>query len=84
VLNNPPAGWTQSTGFISKELIEQRLHKAIEDDKSKVLLCGPPPMLTAMKSHLSELGYPPARLLSKLEDKVSGLPFWIHGGRNDD
>lgn len=50
VLNNPPAGWTQGTGFISKDLIESKLSKALENDKSKVLLCGPPPMLTAMTS----------------------------------
>lgn len=36
----------------------------------KVLLCGPPPMMTAMKAHLAELGYPAPRAVSKLEDQV--------------
>lgn len=49
VLNNPPAGWSQGVGFISKDLIESKLSKALDSEKSKVLLCGPPPMLTAMK-----------------------------------
>jgi cytochrome-b5 reductase len=49
VLNNPPAGWTQGVGFVSKEMIQEHLGKALEDDRSKLLLCGPPPMLTAMK-----------------------------------
>nr|ALP32221.1 cytochrome b5 reductase [Phaffia rhodozyma] len=70
VLNNPPPGWTGGVGFITKEQIDQRLGKALEDESSKVLLCGPPPMLTAMKVHLSELGYPAPKVISKLPDKV--------------
>ncbi|KAL7411022.1 NADH-cytochrome b5 reductase 1 [Mrakia frigida] len=70
VLNNPPAQWDGATGFISKDLIEEKLGKALEHENSKMLLCGPPPMLTAMKVHLTDLGYPAARLLSKLDDKV--------------
>jgi NAD(P)H-flavin reductase len=50
ILNKPPPGWTGSTGFISKELIEDHLGRAIEFDDGKMLMCGPPPMITAMKS----------------------------------
>ena len=54
VLNNPPAGWTQGTGFITKEIIEQHqpdggVGSPEHGVGPKVLLCGPPPMMSAMK-----------------------------------
>ncbi|KIK78225.1 hypothetical protein PAXRUDRAFT_834660 [Paxillus rubicundulus Ve08.2h10] len=68
VLNNPPEGWTGGVGFVSKEHIEEHLPSSSDD--IKVLLCGPPPMMTAMKKHLAELNYPAPRTVSKLEDQV--------------
>ncbi|KAG7099398.1 hypothetical protein E1B28_001251 [Marasmius oreades] len=68
VLNNPPAGWTGGVGFVSKDQIETHLPKP--SDNCKVLMCGPPPMITAMKKHLDELKYPPPRTVSKLGDQV--------------
>ncbi|KIJ68252.1 hypothetical protein HYDPIDRAFT_81525 [Hydnomerulius pinastri MD-312] len=47
VLNNPPEGWTGGVGFISKDQIEHHMPPSSED--IKVLMCGPPPMMTAMK-----------------------------------
>ena len=47
VLNNPPAGWTGGVGFVSKEQIEKHLPPTSDD--IKILMCGPPPMMTAMK-----------------------------------
>ena len=65
VLNNPPAGWTGGSGFVSKDQIEKHLPSASHD--IKILLCGvyfysqtasgahsdhspgPPPMMNAMK-----------------------------------
>lgn len=65
VLNNPPAGWTGSAGFVTKEHINE--HLPASDSNIKILLCGmhatfcqdtictevryagPPPMMTAMK-----------------------------------
>jgi cytochrome-b5 reductase len=38
VLNNPPAGWTGGVGFVSKEMIKERMPPSSED--IKVLLCG--------------------------------------------
>ncbi|KAK7694572.1 NADH-cytochrome b5 reductase [Cerrena zonata] len=68
VLNNPPAGWTGGVGFVSKEQIEKYLPPTSED--IKILMCGPPPMMTAMKKHLAELNYPAPRTVSKLVDQV--------------
>ncbi|TBU48411.1 NADH-cytochrome b5 reductase 1 [Dichomitus squalens] len=68
VLNNPPPSWDGGVGFVTKEQIETHLPPT--DSNIKVLLCGPPPMITAMKKHLAELNYPAPRTVSKLEDQV--------------
>ncbi|KAG6333611.1 hypothetical protein ID866_5482 [Astraeus odoratus] len=68
VLNNPPEGWTGGVGFVSKDQIEKYLPRTADD--IKLLMCGPPPMMTAMKKHLAELNYPAPRTVSKLEDQV--------------
>ena len=36
----------------------------------KVLICGPPPMVSAMKKATESLGFTKARPVSKLEDQV--------------
>ncbi|KAF8640635.1 hypothetical protein AX17_000292 [Amanita inopinata Kibby_2008] len=69
VLNNPPAGWKGGVGFVTKEHIKQFLPHPGETN-SKLLICGPPPMVTAMKKNLEELRYPAPRTISKLEDKI--------------
>ena len=53
-LNNAPAGWTGSVGFVTKEMIEKVMPaggvgSADHGIGHKVLMCGPPPMMTAMK-----------------------------------
>ncbi|KAJ7783465.1 ferredoxin reductase-like C-terminal NADP-linked domain-containing protein [Mycena maculata] len=68
VLNNPPAAWTGGVGFVTKDQIQTHLPASTGD--AKVLMCGPPPMLTAMKKHLDELQWPAPRTVSKLADKV--------------
>ena len=49
VLNNPPPGWTGGVGFVSEEMIEEHCPKPDKD--IKILMCGPPPMISAMKKH---------------------------------
>lgn len=73
VLNNAPEGWKGGVGFVSKAQIEEHMPKTSED--IKVLLCGPPPMMTAMKKHLDELKYPAPRTVSKLADQVCTVVF---------
>ncbi|KAJ8580456.1 NADH-cytochrome b5 reductase [Rhizopogon salebrosus TDB-379] len=68
VLNNAPEAWTGGTGFVSKAQIEN--HMPSSDHDVKVLMCGPPPMMAAMKKHLADLNYPAPRTISKLEDQV--------------
>ncbi|KFY86587.1 hypothetical protein V500_07518 [Pseudogymnoascus sp. VKM F-4518 (FW-2643)] len=68
VLNNPPEGWTGGVGFVTPEMIAKFLPKAAAD--VKVLLCGPPPMISAMKKATEGLGFTKAKPVSKLEDQV--------------
>ncbi|KAJ7225810.1 ferredoxin reductase-like C-terminal NADP-linked domain-containing protein [Mycena pura] len=68
VLNNPPAVWSGGVGFVSKDQIQTHLPASTGD--AKILMCGPPPMLTAMKKHLDELQWPAPRTVSKLADQV--------------
>jgi cytochrome-b5 reductase len=39
-------------------------------DDVKMLLCGPPPMISGMKKASESLGFKKARPVSKLEDQV--------------
>ncbi|VEU22080.1 DEKNAAC103088 [Brettanomyces naardenensis] len=68
VLNKPPEGWTQGVGFISKELVTEKLPDASDD--TQLLLCGPPPMVSALKRAAVELGFKKAKPISKLGDQV--------------
>lgn len=68
VLESPPAEWDGGVGRISAEILAAKVAKASPDNR--VLLCGPPPMVSFLKGALLELGYPKARALSKIEDQV--------------
>ena len=68
VLNNPPENWTGSTGFVTADMIKEKLPAPAND--VKILICGPPPMVAAMKKATESLGYAKARPVSKLEDQV--------------
>lgn len=55
-LDNPPKNWTMSAGFVSTEMIKE--HCPAPGPKTKILVCGPPPMVSSMMSHLTNtLGY---------------------------
>ncbi|BGP40903.1 NADH-cytochrome b5 reductase [Rhodotorula kratochvilovae] len=68
VLNNPPEGWKGGVGFVTKEMIEEHLPAHAEDHKA--LLCGPPPMVSAMSKALESIGWPAPRAVSKMVDGV--------------
>eukprot|EP00127_Corallochytrium_limacisporum_P003335 Clim_evm24s148 gene=Clim_evmTU24s148 len=56
VLQNPPAGWTMGTGFITKEMIQERCAPPSDED-ALIVICGPPVFCNAMKDALNSLGY---------------------------
>jgi len=68
VLNNPPEAWTGGVGFVTVDMIKENLPAPADD--VKIMICGPPPMVSAMKKATESLGFPKARPVSKLEDKV--------------
>jgi len=68
VLNNPPEGWTGATGFVTQDLIKEKLPAPAKD--VKILICGPPPMVKAMKGATESLGFEKANPVSKLQDQV--------------
>lgn len=70
VLNNAPSGWTGGQGFITRPMIEQHMPVGGVPARGKVLMCGPPPMMNAMKAHLEGIGYPKPNTISRLEDQV--------------
>ncbi|KAL0489589.1 cytochrome-b5 reductase [Acrasis kona] len=56
VLNEPPEGWKQGVGFISKQMIQDYMPEAGEN--MNILMCGPLPMTNGMTKILKEeLGY---------------------------
>lgn len=67
-LNEAPDNWQGGTGFVTKDAINEKLPKPADD--IKILMCGPPPMINAMKKSLDELGYKAPRAVSKMEDQV--------------
>ncbi|RCH87323.1 hypothetical protein CU098_001538, partial [Rhizopus stolonifer] len=46
VLNEPPVGWEQGIGFITKDILEQRLPSPASD--IKILICGPPGLIKSV------------------------------------
>ncbi|TGZ77670.1 putative cytochrome b5 reductase [Ascodesmis nigricans] len=68
VVNKAPEGWKYTEGFVTKGLIEERFGKP--ESGKKVMLCGPPGMVAAMKGNLAELGYEKPSPVSKATDQV--------------
>ncbi|EFX03109.1 NADH-cytochrome b5 reductase [Grosmannia clavigera kw1407] len=68
VLDRPPEGWTGGVGYVTADMVKQWLPKAAPD--VKILLCGPPPMISGLKKTTESLGFNKARPVSKLEDQV--------------
>ncbi|KAI8049528.1 hypothetical protein BDF22DRAFT_699139 [Syncephalis plumigaleata] len=68
VLNNEPQDWKGGVGFVTEEMIRE--HCPAPSPDTKILLCGPPPMLKAMAEHCVNIGFDKPKVVSKLEDQV--------------
>lgn len=55
-VDRPEEGWKYSSGFVSKEMIQEHLYGA--DGETHILLCGPPPMIKHVQGLLDELEWP--------------------------
>lgn len=70
VLNNSPNDtWEGSVGYITGEII--KLHCPAPTDDTKILMCGPPPMMTAMNKILvEELNFKPQSSPPSSDDQI--------------
>ncbi|KAK4163381.1 hypothetical protein QBC43DRAFT_370831 [Cladorrhinum sp. PSN259] len=68
VLAHPKGEWTGLSGFVNAEMIKEYLPAASDD--TKMLLCGPPPMVNAMTKNLVSLGFKQPGAMSKANDQV--------------
>jgi cytochrome-b5 reductase len=69
VLVTPPEKWEGGVGFVSKETLGERLVGGSPEEE-RVLICGPPPMVNAVKGHLKNLGLEVPGAVSRAADKV--------------
>lgn len=67
-LNEAPAQWEGGVGFITGDVLAERFPKPAAD--VKLLLCGPPPMVSALKRASHEQGWEKAKPVSKADDQV--------------
>lgn len=67
-LSKPPTGWTGGVGYVTKEMIAEHLPKPSDD--SRILVCGPAGLNTAMVEHIEALGFPKAKMPTKGDDQV--------------
>jgi cytochrome-b5 reductase len=68
LLDRPPPNWTYGSGFVTKEIMAERLPKP--DADSRVMLCGPPGMIKAAKESLVTLGFEKAGAMSSMKDQI--------------
>jgi ferredoxin-NADP reductase len=68
VLEDPPEDWDGEEGFITPELLAERLP---DDDFARdYMICGPPPMMAAVNDALLERDVPHARIQLERFDLV--------------
>ncbi|KAE8371566.1 hypothetical protein BDV26DRAFT_302660 [Aspergillus bertholletiae] len=68
VLSHPADNWAGYRGFVTGELIERHLAPAARENRA--LLCGPPPMLAAMKKTLHGMGWAMPGAVAKAGDQI--------------
>ncbi|PHH91580.1 hypothetical protein CDD83_11116 [Cordyceps sp. RAO-2017] len=68
VLDSPSDDWKYGKGYVTKELLKERLPAPSLD--SKVMLCGPLGMVNASKKSLVELGFAQPGASAKLADQI--------------
>ncbi|KPM37995.1 hypothetical protein AK830_g8556 [Neonectria ditissima] len=68
LLDQPPADWTFGSGYVTRELMKEKLPTASLD--AKVMLCGPPGMVNAAKKALVDLGFEQPGASAKASDQI--------------
>lgn len=67
-LTSAPEDWTGSTGYVTKEMVEEHLPKP--EGTNRLFVCGPPEMKKLMIDLSVELGWEKTTLKSAPEDQV--------------
>lgn len=67
VLESPPAGWTGGEGRLDRPTATREIEAILASEAARgrtteVLVCGPTPMMEAVREVLGSLGVPPARV----------------------
>ncbi|PSN61011.1 hypothetical protein BS50DRAFT_681221 [Corynespora cassiicola Philippines] len=68
MLDNPPDAWAYGKGFVTSDVIKEKLPPA--DSDTKIMLCGPPGMINASKKALVSLGFKEPGAVSKMTDQI--------------
>jgi len=68
MLDHPSDKWEGGRGYVNADVLKE--HMPPKDDDTKILLCGPPPMVNAIKKGLTSLGFPEPGNVSKMSDQV--------------
>jgi predicted ferric reductase len=68
VLEDPPDGWPGPEGWITRELLDDRI--PADRDERHYFVCGPVPMIRAVEEMLGDLGVPPRQIHAELFDLV--------------
>ncbi|RBQ75518.1 hypothetical protein FVER14953_13790 [Fusarium verticillioides] len=68
MLDQPPPNWEFGSGYVTRELMKERLPSPGVD--SKVFLCGPPGMVNASKKALVDLGFEQPGASAKMSDQI--------------
>ncbi|KAJ5233165.1 hypothetical protein N7468_006121 [Penicillium chermesinum] len=69
VLSSAPEGWEYGTGRIDKDMAKTHL-PAPNGNESKILLCEPPGLQTAMTDNLVELGFRRPGNVARMTDEI--------------
>ncbi|PNP58731.1 hypothetical protein THARTR1_01747 [Trichoderma harzianum] len=69
VLENHSSEWKFGSGYVTKDMMAEMLPSSIEDG-SRVMICGPPGMVAAVKKSLVSLGYKQPGASAKMSDDI--------------
>ncbi len=68
MLDKPPKDWTGGSGYITEQILKEQLPAAAPENR--LLLCGPPLMVSSVKKSAVNLGWAKAKPISKAEDQT--------------
>ncbi|RAH45852.1 putative cytochrome b5 reductase [Aspergillus brunneoviolaceus CBS 621.78] len=68
MLDTAPEVWQYGTGYVTQAVLSERLPSP--SPETKILLCGPPPMVSACKKTLVAMGFQKPGAISKIGDQI--------------